>query len=308
MSAFFSETAVDSTALGRGGALQWPEAARELARVTARAEATERVVTGGDRACWWLIALGWIGVTASFWIWWLHQAVHGTPWLYWPQTLAQLYLTTALPTFFFYYVYKMRRPVEVPLPSRDTCRDDHALRSRSRVAGRDSASSSRRSHGVRYEHDSWVLDEGASPDVRGPGRGTRRPLLHAQWRRPLEPAAAPFQTKTKAGNVNAWLDAFGDRARLRLSSSSTSTTAPSRLPRPGAGISSATPGRLGAGPERLRKPRKLDGPGLGRAGLSSRARSRWVSSARTGPRSSSAATYLRHGRDPGDRRLPAHPR
>ena len=51
----------------------------------------------------------------QLWIWWLHQAVHGTPWLYWPQTIAQFYLTTALPTFFFYYVYKMRRPVE-PLP------------------------------------------------------------------------------------------------------------------------------------------------------------------------------------------------
>ena len=115
MSAVVSEAAAaDSTVLGRREVVHRP---KSVASADARAEATEQVVIGRDRASWWLIALGWTGVTASFWIWWLHQAGSGTPWLYWPQTIAQFYLTTALPTFFFYYIYKMRRPVEQAPPA-----------------------------------------------------------------------------------------------------------------------------------------------------------------------------------------------
>jgi cellulose synthase (UDP-forming) len=210
MSTVVSEAAAaDSTALGRREAVHRPKAARNLALADARAEATERVVTGRDRASWWLIALGWTGVTASFWFWWLHQAGHGTPWLYWPQTIAQLYLTTALPTFFFYYIYKMRRPVErVPEAGMRValitlCVPGHEslevirkqLESLSRVA---------------YEHDSWVLDEGASLEVEALAKElgvryfTRKGA--ARWNEP----GPPFQAKTKAGNVNAWLDHVSD--------------------------------------------------------------------------------------------------
>jgi cellulose synthase (UDP-forming) len=60
--------------------------------------------------------------------------------------------------------------------------------------------------GVSYPHDSWILDEGNSPEVRA---------LAAEWgvryfsRRGValwNQKAPPFQRSTKAGNVNAWLD------------------------------------------------------------------------------------------------------
>jgi cellulose synthase (UDP-forming) len=210
MSVAVSEAAAaDSTVLGRPEAVHQPKAARNLAPPAGLAEATERVVTGRDRACWWLIALGWTGVTASFWIWWLHQAGHGTPWLYWPQTIAQFYLTTALPTFFFYYLYKMRRPVEqVPQAGMRVALITLC------VPGHESLEVIRRQLEalcrVAYEHDSWVLDEGASPEVEALAKElgvryfTRRGV--ARWNEP----GPPFQAKTKAGNVNAWLDHVRD--------------------------------------------------------------------------------------------------
>src|SRR5207248_33933 len=59
---------------------------------------------------------------------------------------------------------------------------------------------------VEHPHESWILDEGASDDVRalavkhGVNYFTRRGV--AAWNQP----GPPFQAKTKAGNVNAWLD------------------------------------------------------------------------------------------------------
>src|SRR5262249_6171838 len=64
---------------------------------------------------------------------------------------------------------------------------------------------------VTYEHDSWVLDEGGSPEVRALAdeRGvkyfTRKGV--AGWNEPHP----PFQIATKAGNVNAWLDDIDQR-------------------------------------------------------------------------------------------------
>ena len=167
--------------------------------------ASERVVAGSERFTWWLIAAAWMGVTASFWVWWLRHTAGGTPWLFWPLTLALLYQTTALPTFFFYYVYRMRRPTEVaPLPETRVamitlCVPGHE--SLEVIRGQLEAL-----RGVTYEHDSWVLDEGASPEVQklaaelGVRYFTRSGV--ARWNQPQP----PFQRATKAGNVNAWLD------------------------------------------------------------------------------------------------------
>ncbi len=151
------------------------------------------------------IALLWAVVTTTFWVWWLGHASGGTPWLYWTQTTMLIYQTTVLPSFFWMYVRKMRRPIEVPAPVG------------MRVAMITLCVPSSESLGVirkqlealasvDYPHDSWVLDEGDSAEVRelaeacGVRYFTRRGV--ARWNQP-EP---PFQLATKAGNVNAWLD------------------------------------------------------------------------------------------------------
>jgi cellulose synthase (UDP-forming) len=156
-----------------------------------------------------LIAVGWVGVTTSFWWWWLGHSQGGTWWLFWPQTACLLYQTTVLPTFFFYYVYAMRRPIE-PKPSTGLrvalitlCVPRHE--SLEVIRGQMQAL-----HDVTYQHDSWILDEGGSADVRalaeehGLRYFTRKGV--ERWNEPRP----PFQAATKAGNVNAWLDHVSD--------------------------------------------------------------------------------------------------
>ncbi|HWF34790.1 MAG TPA: glycosyltransferase family 2 protein [Solirubrobacteraceae bacterium] len=158
-----------------------------------------------QRARYWGLALIWGIVTVTFWVWWLRHAAHSTPVLYWLQTAMLFYQTTVLPTVYWSFVGQMRRPVEIEPPAGvgvaliTLC-----------VPAQESLSVIRKQldalQGVNYPHDSWILDEGGSADVRALAeeRGvhyfTRRGI--AFWNQ----AAPPFQAKTKAGNVNAWLD------------------------------------------------------------------------------------------------------
>jgi cellulose synthase (UDP-forming) len=206
-----------------GGGLQWPllrplpfpgsALKSSRARPAPESESGFRhesvgVLTGAQLVRYWAIALIWGAATISFWAWWLHRSAQGTPWLYWPQTVALCYQTTLLPAFFWFFVRRMRRPVELDpqdglrvalitlcVPASESldviCRQLDALRE------------------VRRPHDSWILDEGGSEDVRAlaAARGiryfTRRGV--PGWNQP----APPFQAATKAGNVNAWLDFAG---------------------------------------------------------------------------------------------------
>ena len=108
----------------------------------------------------WAIALLWLAVNLAFWVWWLRQTGHSTPWLYWAETIALFYQTTLLPTVFWWFVRKMKRPVEVT-PAADMrvamitlCVPSHE--SLSVIVEQLEAL-----HGVTYPHDSWILDEGA---------------------------------------------------------------------------------------------------------------------------------------------------
>ena len=62
---------------------------------------------------------------------------------------------------------------------------------------------------VEYPHDSWVLDEGNDPAVRAAAhRLGVNYFTRAGVERYNQPNP-PFAARTKAGNVNAWLDAHG---------------------------------------------------------------------------------------------------
>jgi cellulose synthase (UDP-forming) len=162
-------------------------------------------LTRSDRVRFWAIALLWAVVNVTFWGWWLRQIPDSTAWLYWAETLALFYQTTLLPTVFWRFVSRMKRPVEIEPASEmrvamiTLCVPAHE----SLDVIRDQLDALK---GVGYPHDSWILDEGGSEDVRSlaQARGvryfTRRGI--EGWNQP----SAPFQVATKAGNVNAWLD------------------------------------------------------------------------------------------------------
>ena len=127
--------------------------------------ASTSALSRGQRAVHLALALAWTAVTSTFWVWWLGHASASASWLYWTQSVTLLYQTTVLPWFYWLYVRKMRRPIEVQarpgmrvalitlcVPSSESItvirRQLEALRQ------------------VSYPHDSWVLDEGGSAEVR----------------------------------------------------------------------------------------------------------------------------------------------
>ena len=156
----------------------------------------------------YVLLLGlWLIVNVRFWAFWLEPANRGALVLWIPATFAFAYLLTGLPTFYWFYVGRMRRPTHVPAPPGlrvamiTLCVPSHESidvierQLRAIVA-------------VRYPHDSWVLDEGGDPDVERLARslGVRYFTRNGvpRWNQP----GPPFQARTKAGNVNAWLDAL----------------------------------------------------------------------------------------------------
>lgn len=158
-----------------------------------------------ERVRFWALALLWAAVNASFWTFWLNHAGDGTPWMYLIETVALFYQVTLLPTVYWWFVGRMRRPVEMPAPPDmrvaliTLCVPKHE--SLEVIAGQLDALKA-----VEYPHDSWVLDEGGSGEVRelAESRGVRYFTRCGveRWNQP-DP---PFERKTKAGNVNAWLD------------------------------------------------------------------------------------------------------
>lgn len=166
---------------------------------------SERVLSGFGLARYWALGTLWLVVTVSFWTWWLRHQAGSTTALYWLQTLLLFYQTTLLPTVYWGFVGRMRRPVEMAPPDRlkvalvTLCVPKHE--SMSVIRQQVDALTA-----VTYPHDSWILDEGNSDQVRALAeqRGVRYFSRRGVglWNQ----AEPPFQRSTKAGNVNAWLD------------------------------------------------------------------------------------------------------
>ena len=143
-------------------------------------------------------------INAQFWSWWVSRAQGGEPWLALAVSAALAYQATVLPTIFWWFVGRMRRPVHRRPPRGlrvamvtlcvPSCESLEVVEGQLRAL-----------RAVRYPHDSWILDEGGSPAVRELARryGARyfsRAGIE-RWNQP----GPPHQRKTKAGNVNAWL-------------------------------------------------------------------------------------------------------
>jgi len=148
-------------------------------------------------------ALGalWAFVVVSFWVWWLTPARRGALGLYLPATLALAYLTTVLPSLYWLFVARMRRPVYIaPAPGLRVAMVTLCVPSHEAfevIEGQLLALTR-----VSYPHDSWVLDEGGDPQVERLARrlGVRY-FTRSGMPRYNQPSP-PFQAKTKAGNVN----------------------------------------------------------------------------------------------------------
>ena len=277
----------DVEALDEGGhtvAPKWPVAAPGLGR-------GQPMLSTGRRVVWVLLGVLWLVVIVRFWWFWTRPTYRGDLALYIPATLAFAYLMTGLPTLFWFYVGRMRRPVPVAAPRGlsvaviTLCVPSHESID---VIERQL----RAITAVRYPHDSWVLDEGGDAEVErlahslGVRYFTRKGV--ARWNEP----GPPFQARTKAGNVNAWLDALTAAGEdLSSSCSSTSTTGHGRSTSTARSGSSSIPLSRGCRRRRQQQPGVVGLARPGRAGrCAPRPTTRWASTVTAGRRSSSART------------------
>lgn len=164
----------------------------------------------------------WLGVNAYFWIWWLNPAHRGNLILFCLITLALFYEQTLLPSLYTFFVGQMRRPTlkhEIDIPA--TVKRVAVISLT--VPGSESLEIVKRQmiamKNISYPHDSWILvDKEHSPTIEklaktlGIHYFSRHDMTTwgkeqvAYWNQ----SVPPFKAKTKAGNVNSWLDAYSD--------------------------------------------------------------------------------------------------
>jgi cellulose synthase (UDP-forming) len=178
-----------------------------------------------QRKQYWIFAGFWLLAGVYFWKWWALPSHAGNLGLFIVLSTAWFYSTTLLPTFYLFYLGRMRRPV--PMSAR-RAEELHVI---GRVAvitltvpGSESLEIVRQQvaamKGIKYPHDCWILvDKEHSPEIKRLARqlGVFYFSRHdtaawgkgrvARW----NSATPPFKAGTKAGNVNSWLDAYSHR-------------------------------------------------------------------------------------------------
>ena len=177
----------------------------------------------GQRLQYAALAVAWLLLSGYFWVWWVLPGHPGNLALFIVVSIALFYSVTLLPTFYLFYLGQMRRPV--PMGAHNAA----AAGVVGRVAvisltvpGSESLEIVKRQlaamKAIRYPHDSWILvDKEHSPVIQRLARdmgvlyfcrhdeSSWGPLGVSRWNAPKP----PFQEKTKAGNVNSWLDRYG---------------------------------------------------------------------------------------------------
>src|SRR3954453_22446346 len=182
-----------------------------------------RVFTRRQQWEYVFLAVAWGVVNIRFWTWWLRPSHVGSPLLFALVSLATFYCLTVLPSFFLFFLGWMRRPQRVSVEDLPPGVVGRVAVITLTVPGSEALSIVRRQmlamRDLTYPHDSWILvDKEHSPEiaVMAAQLGVRYFCRHdvgswgAETVTRWNGAGSPFQTKTKAGNVNAWLDAHGN--------------------------------------------------------------------------------------------------
>lgn len=180
------------------------------------------VMNKRERLEYRVLVLIWLIFNLLFWIWWFSPEHWGNPILFLIMCVAFFYDVTLLPSLFLFYLGQMRRPE--PRFAVDVKKIGRVAVISLTVPGSESLEIVERQlaamAAIKYPHDSWILvDKEHSEEIEtlanrykvnyfcrhDVGRWGDEQV--AKWNHPRP----PFQEKTKAGNVNAWLDAFGSK-------------------------------------------------------------------------------------------------
>jgi cellulose synthase (UDP-forming) len=147
----------------------------------------------------WLASVFWL------WSWWIAQIQGSFIWIYIPLTIALIYETTIMPGVLlgltlYAKVPAKRRPqkdkkvavITLCVPSQESIEIiEKQLLAISNIS---------------YKHDSWILDEGNSKHIKQLARKYHVKYFSRKGIAKYNQKNFPYEKKTKAGNVNAWLD------------------------------------------------------------------------------------------------------
>jgi len=166
------------------------------------------VMTRRERKTYWLLVGIWLAVNLIFWQWWFKKEHVASSIMFALTSLALFYETTFLPSAYLFFVGKMKKPKPISPPENlkvamiTLC-----------VPSKESMEVIERQLKamveVRYPHDSWVLDEENDPQVKALASRLGVKYFSRKGIEKYNQPHPPFQAKTKAGNVNAWLNAWG---------------------------------------------------------------------------------------------------
>jgi cellulose synthase (UDP-forming) len=147
----------------------------------------------------WTISAVWM------WSWWLTADIERFMPLFIPLTMALLYEFAILPSVFLYFVIKAKKPpkriaqkgykVAVISPCVPSTESMDIIENQLRAMSE-----------ITYPHDSWILDEGNSLEIKMLAKKYGVKHFSRKGIRKYNSPIHPFQKKTKAGNVNAWID------------------------------------------------------------------------------------------------------
>lgn len=162
------------------------------------------VLVGHSRMQYRALTVLWIAATASFWLWWIPGHAVSTP-LFVIGAVAMAYVSTILPSFYWYFVGRAKVPearkapaglrVAVITPCVPSSESSDIVAMQLEALSK-----------LDYPCDVWLLDEGDDPELAtlclqyGAHHFSRKG--QERWNQ----AGPPFKAKTKAGNVNAWID------------------------------------------------------------------------------------------------------
>lgn len=148
-----------------------------------------------------------IWLTASIWLWrwWFDARNHAHLFLYLPLTFAVFYEYVVMPTALLYSIFSAREPKK-----RKTLHGKKVAVITLCVPSQESLGVIERQlkaiSNISYEHDSWILDEGGNPKIKKLARKYGVKYFSRKGVAKYNLADYPYKAKTKAGNVNAWLD------------------------------------------------------------------------------------------------------
>jgi cellulose synthase (UDP-forming) len=182
-----------------------------------------QVMTAKQKKQYVVLVLLLVVVNLYFWYWWLQAGNIGNPALFTLMSLAFFYEVTLLPSFYTFFVGHMRRPrwIDTDQAERAGIIKRVAVISLT-VPGSESLEIVKRQmlamKNIHYPHESWILvDKVHSPEIEAlaTSLGIYYFSRHdvATWGQEHVDAwnqsQPPFKAKTKAGNVNSWIDAYG---------------------------------------------------------------------------------------------------